>query len=86
METDKLVELITSVIISLIKAGIIELKQPIQPTQQLALPMVPTKRKVICLEDVRGISSEDFYAAQSDMLTPLARDYLKEHGIRIHHT
>ncbi len=86
MEMNKLVELITNVIISLIKAGIIELKQPILPTQQLTLPMVPTKRKIICLEDVRGISADDFYATQSDILTPLARDYLKEHGIRMNHT
>jgi len=42
-----------------------------------------TERSIICMEDVKDIQSGELEVEEGTIFTPLAKDYLKEKGIRI---
>lgn len=44
---------------------------------------VNKKRRVVCMEDLRGIDSGVFEIESDAIITPLAKDYLKDKGITV---
>lgn len=41
------------------------------------------KRKVICMEDLRSIKTDSLEVEENTIFTPLAKDYIKDKGIKV---
>ncbi|NJD02060.1 MAG: hypothetical protein FIA99_05575 [Ruminiclostridium sp.] len=86
-----MVKIVTKVVLELINSGKVNLSEKKDPADSNvitgnALKTIKDRyafgdKKVICMEDLRGIESGFLEVGRNTVITPLARDYLKEKGI-----
>lgn len=79
-----MVKIVTKVVLELINSGRVSLSVK----EGRAESTVKTRhafgdKKVICMEDLRGIEPGLLEVGRNTVITPLARDYLKEKGIEM---
>jgi hypothetical protein len=86
LDTERLVELIVRVLMSLVKSDVIEIKlhQPAAAASREARPPAATPaHSVVCLEDVCGKASCTLEATGGAVVTPSAQEYMRDHSITL---
>lgn len=84
LDIELLIKIVTRVVLELADTGIVDLAE-----KENAAEAAEKKRhafcgqKVICMEDLKGIESGILETCKNTVITPLARDYIKEKGIEM---
>ena len=88
-----MVKIVTKVVLELINSGKVNLLEKKDQTDSNVITgnvlnaikdrHALSDKKVICMEDLRGIGPGFLEVGRNTVITPLARDYLKEKGIEI---
>lgn len=79
-----MIRIVTRVVLELIDSGKVNLAIKEDKTKSVIKTRhALSDKKVICMEDLRGIESGLIETAKNALITPLARDYIKEKGIEM---